>query len=162
MRRMKKKYPGVKKKEKSWKEEYMKTLNNVHKLKTFHKFDFKSGNPKHYLKIFSHPLKFSYQAYIIGKHNYCDIFPMLYPQDRSHFLDGAASGGQLNLIKELIFSGGFTNDDFNSALCCAIKHNRRPIIDLFLSLGANDFREFLIEAVKYDHKELIDLFQSFL
>ena len=162
MRRMKRKYPDVKKKEKTWREEYMNTIDFVLKLKKSHNFNFQTGNPKHYLRIFSHPMKFAYQSYLVGKHNYCDVFPLLNPQDRSHFLDGAAHGGQLNLVKELILLGGFTNDDYNTALCSAIKHNHRPIIDLFLSLGANDYREFLIEAVKYDHQDLINLFQSFL
>ena len=161
-RRMKRKYPDIKRKNMSFEKLYLKTVAKVSELKAKHNFDFRRGDPEKYLRIFSNPLCFRYQSYVIGKYNYEDIFYMLYPQDREHFLEGLSSGGHLKLIKELISSSAFTIDNYNTALCSAIKRNRREIIDLFLSLGANDFREFLIEAVKYDHQDLIDLFQRFL
>ena len=176
-RRMKRKYPDVKNKDStSYKKLYLKTVSKITQLKKVHNFDFRSGDPEKYLDIFSHPSATRYQSYVIGKYNYEDVFYMigkynyehvfymLYPQDITYFLNGAASGGQLKLVKELISSNNFNlnSDDYNTALCSAIKRNRREIIDLFLSLGANDYREFLIETVKYNNQDLIDLFRSFL
>ena len=162
-RRMKRKYPDVKNKDSSsFQKLYMKNVSKVTQLKKVHNFDFRKGDPEKYLDVFSYPSAPRYQSYVIGKCNYEDIFYMLYPQDRTYFLNGAASGGQLKLAKELISSNNFTNDDYNTALCSAIKRNHTEIINLFLSLGAKDYREFLIEAVKYNHQDLIDLFRSLI
>ena len=94
-RRMKRKYPDVKNKVSSFKKLYMKTVFKIVQLKKVHNFDFRSGDPERYLDIFSYPSAPRYQSYVIGKYNYGDIFYMLYPQDRSYFLNGAASGGQI-------------------------------------------------------------------
>jgi ankyrin repeat protein len=159
---VKKRYPDINIKSLNYKNLYIKTIKEILKLKIRYNFEFLKGNPEKYLKIFSNPLKYEYRAYLISKYNYKDVFYMLYTQDRDHFLDGAASGGQLELIKEWISDHNFTVSNYDTALCSAIKNNRRAVIDLFLSLGAKDYREFLIEAVKYNHQDLVNLFQSLI
>jgi hypothetical protein len=161
-KRVKKRYPDINIKSLNYKNLYIKTIKEILKLKIRYNFEFLKGNPEKYLKIFSNPMKFEYRAYLIGKYNYKDVFYMLYDQDRNNFLDGAASGGQLELIKEWISDHNFTVSNYDTALCSAIKNNRRAVIDLFLSLGAKDYREFLIEAVKYNHQDLVNLFQSLI
>jgi hypothetical protein len=161
-KRVKKRYPDVNIKSLNYKNLYIKTIKEILKLKIRYNFEFLKGNPEKYLKIFSNPLKYEYRAYLISKYNYKDVFYMLYTQHRDHFLDGAASVGQLELIKEWISNHNFTVSNYDTALCSAIKTNKRNIIDFLLSLGANDYREFLIEAAKYNHQDLVNIFQSLI
>ena len=157
-KRMELYFPAVKNKDNlTYKKLYLYNLSIVETLKEIYKFDFKSGDPKKYIKILSQPMAFQAQANYIAKYGYEDLLHIIFPQEYDVALSGAASSGNMKLVCHFMDLGA---NDYDFALFCAIKHNHRSVINLFLSLGASDWQEFLPEAERYNHVDLIKLFKS--
>ena len=163
-RRMKYKYPQATRSKKeivyTWKDFYLKTVSIVEKLEKDHQIYFYMGDPRKYLRLLSFNDAKWYRGYYMGKHNCRDLIFLLQPRDYTYAFDGASSKGHWKMIKELISRHEFSTQDYNDALCNAIRENRRDIIDYFISLGANDWQEFINEAAQYNHEDLIALFKS--
>ncbi len=150
-------FPNTKNKENlTYRKLYLYNVSLIKKLKETYKFTFKSGDPKKYIKILSQPKAFQYHAYYIARYGYEDLLNIIYPQDYDISLSGAAHSGNTKLVHYFINLGA---SDYNLALYSAIRHNHRPLIDIFLPF-ASDWQDFLSEAEDWGHTDLIKLFKS--
>jgi hypothetical protein len=156
------------KKEKSWKNYFLKVLYYIDKMKTDFDFNFTSGNPELYYTILKKGQDISEDIGIerATRHGLDDLIEYYknydYPWEISLPL---AIESEKKSTVELILKlkekeGGGILDVYNQGLYLSASKGNEELVNLFLSKGANNLTESLKSASKKGHLKIVEILKN--